>query len=205
MDISKLSHGAKLVLAGTVLFLLFSFFDWFSVEGIGGLSMWNGVGTLAGLLAIALIVWEGLRLVNISVALPVTPAMVSAFIAILMLLFTFIRFIDKPGSSIVSDAFDRTIWAWLGIILAILVVVGAVMNMQAAGESFASVKDTIASGAAAASSAAKSASSSEGSAAPAPTQAPTAPPPSTGDVAESASESASTAEDAVDGPDRPAV
>ena len=38
------------------------------------------VGLVIGLLAIALLVWEALRLANISVALPVGPAMVSAFL-----------------------------------------------------------------------------------------------------------------------------
>ena len=65
MDISKLSHGAKLVLAGTVAFLLVSFFNWQEVEfgdiASAGVSMWHGVGILAGLLALALLVWEGLR------------------------------------------------------------------------------------------------------------------------------------------------
>lgn len=194
MDISKLSHGAKLVLGGTVLFLLFSFFNWFTY-GPYGESMWHGVGFLAGLLALALIVWEGLRLVNIEVGLPVTPAMVSAFLAILMLLFTFIRFIDKPGGGYASDLIDRSIWAWLGFALSIAIVVGAVMNMQAAGQSFTDVKNTIASGAAAASAAAKSAAdsaqSSSGSTE-STTAAPAAP------AADTASETAEAASDAAD-------
>ena len=78
MDISKLSHGAKLVLAGTAAFLLVSFFNWQEVEfgdiASAGVSMWHGWGFLAGLLALALLVWEGLRLANIEVALPVGPA-----------------------------------------------------------------------------------------------------------------------------------
>ncbi len=159
MDISKLSHGAKLVLAGTVAFLIVSFFNWQEVEfgdiATAGASMWNGWGVLAGLLAIALLVWEGLRLVNISVTLPVGPSMISAFLAILLVLFTFIKF--------VADNEFRTFWAWLGLALAIAIVVGAVMNMQAAGESVASVREQLgAAGAAAAgaATAAKEAASS---------------------------------------------
>jgi hypothetical protein len=159
MDISKLSHGAKLVVAGTVAFLIVSFFNWQEVEfgdiATAGASMWNGWGVLAGLLAIALLVWEALRLANINVALPVGPAMTSAFLAILLVLFTFIKF--------VADNEFRTFWAWLGLALAIAIVVGAVMNMQAAGESMASVKEQLgAAGAAAAgaASAAKEAASS---------------------------------------------
>lgn len=159
MDISKLSHGAKLVVAGTVAFLIVSFFNWQEVEfgdiATAGASMWNGWGVLAGLLAIALLVWEALRLANISVTLPVGPAMVSAFLSILLVLFTFIKF--------VADNEFRTFWAWLGMALAIAIVVGAVMNMQAAGESVASVREQLgAAGAAAAgaATAAKEAASS---------------------------------------------
>ena len=61
MDISKLTHGAKLVLGGTILFLIVSFFNWFRRSpGIGSVgNMWHGWGVLAGLLAIVIIVWEG--------------------------------------------------------------------------------------------------------------------------------------------------
>ena len=62
--------------------------------------------------------------------------MVSAFLAILTLVFTFIRCIDTPGYSVpgVID-FGRTFWAWLGFLLAILMVVFAYANMKAAGHS----------------------------------------------------------------------
>jgi hypothetical protein len=146
MDISRLSHGAKLVLAGTIVFLVVSIFNWQEVDLAGiataGASMWNGWGWLAGLTAVALVVWEGLRLANISVTLPTGPAITSAFLAILLVLFTFLKF--------VTDNEFRTFWAWLGLLLAIAVVVGAVMNMQAAGESVASVREQLGAAAAAA-------------------------------------------------------
>jgi cation transport ATPase len=146
MDISKLSHGAKLVIAGTVAFLIVSIFNWQEVEFAGiasaGRSMWHGWGVLAGLLAIALLVWEAIRLANINVALPVTPAMTSAALAILLLIFTVLKFL-------VDNEF-RTFWSWLGLILAIAIVVGAWMNMQAAGESVTSVKASLSSAATAA-------------------------------------------------------
>ena len=70
--------------------------------------MWHGVGLLAGLLAIALIVWQAIRLANIKFEIGVTPAMVTAALAVLLLIFTVIRFLDKPTSC-------RTFWAWLGL------------------------------------------------------------------------------------------
>ena len=153
---NELTTGAKLVLGATIVFLIVSFFEWFEVGGdIGdaaeafgvdnGVSMWNGVGWIAGLLAIALIVWQAVRLANIDLEIGVTPAMITAALAALTLLFTIIRFIDKPG----GDAVDRTFWAWLGLALAIVIAIGAWMNMQASGESLADVRSRFGGGTAA--------------------------------------------------------
>ena len=147
-----LTTGAKLVLGATVLFLIVSFFNWFEYDGPGadeaeavgadlGVSMWNGIGWIAGLLAIALIVWQALRLANLELEIGVTPAMITAALAVLMLIFTFIRWIDKPGGDLVG----RTFWAWLGLAFAIIVVVGAWMNMRAAGEGLTDVRDRFSS------------------------------------------------------------
>ena len=221
MDISKLSHGAKVVLGGTIAFLILSVFSWFHYTGPGkeqfeaiggdtGITMWHGIGWLAGLLAIALVVWQVIRLANIELEIGVTPSMVTAALAVLMALFAVIRFLSKPG----GDFVGRTFWAWLGVVVALVVVGGAWMNMKAAGESLSDVKDKLTSGAAAASAAARPASPPEGSAAAAPpatpapaapTPAPAAPTEPSGGAAESAPEAASTAEDAVDGPDQPAA
>ena len=112
--------------------------------------MWHGWGVLAGLLAIGLLVWEVIRLANINVAMPVTPAMTSAALAILLAIFTVLKFL-------VDNEF-RTFWAWLGLILAIAIVVGAWLNMQAAGEGLADVRSQVSAAAASATAAAKSAS-----------------------------------------------
>src|SRR6478735_11849289 len=145
MDISKLSHGAKLIIGGTVAFLIVSIFNWQEVDtGIisVGQSMWHGWGVLAGLLAIGLLVWEVIRLANINVAMPVTPAMTSAALAVLLAIFTVIKFL--------ADNEFRTFWAWLGLILAIAIVVGAWLNMQAAGEGLGDIRTQVGSAAAAA-------------------------------------------------------
>lgn len=135
--LNELSHGAKIVLGSAIAFLIVSFFNWQEVDlgpiGEAGVSMWDGIGWIAGLLAIALIVWQAVRLANINFEIGVTPAMVTAALALLLLIFTFIKFL-------VDNEF-RTFWAWLGLALAIVVAVGAWMNMQAAGESVQSVMD----------------------------------------------------------------
>jgi cation transport ATPase len=138
--LSELSTGAKIVLGAAIAFLIVSFFNWQEVDlgpiGSAGVSMWDGIGWIAGLLAIALIVWQAIRLANIDLEIGVTPSMVTAALAALLLIFTFIKFI--------ADNEFRTFWAWLGLALAIVIAIGAWLNMQAAGESFDTVRDRIA-------------------------------------------------------------
>jgi hypothetical protein len=79
MDMSKLTHCAKLVLGATIAFLIVSIFNWQEVDFAGiasaGVSIWHGWGVLAGLIAIAIIVWEGLRLANMKVEIGLIPAL----------------------------------------------------------------------------------------------------------------------------------
>jgi hypothetical protein len=151
--LAELSHGAKVVLGAAIAFLVFSFFNWFKYTGPGadqieavggdiGISMWHGIGWIAGLLAIAIIVWQAIRLANIDVEIGVTPSMITAALAVLLVIFTFIRFIDKPSG---GDLVGRTFWAWLCLALSIVVVVGAWMNMQAAGEGIGDIRDRMSS------------------------------------------------------------
>ncbi len=175
MDISKFTHGAKLVLGASIAFLIVSIFNWQEIDFQGiasaGVSMWHGWGVLAGLLAIAIIVWEGLRLANLKIEIGLTPAMVTAALAILLLFFTVIKFL-------VDNEF-RTFWAWLGLLLAIFIAVGAFMNMRQMGESIAemgsSMKAAAGSAAAAAKSATDKGSGDTAASAPAAPAAPEAP------------------------------
>ena len=109
MDISKLSHGAKLIIGGTIAFLIVSIFNWQEVDISGfasvGRSMWHGVGWIAGLLAIALLVWQAIRLANIELEMPVTPSMITAALASAR---------DLHADPVARDNEFRTFWAWLG-------------------------------------------------------------------------------------------
>ena len=70
MDISKLTHGIKVVLGASIAFLIVSIFNWQEIDfGIGsaGVSMWHGWVLLAGLLAIVIVVWEAIRLADVKV------------------------------------------------------------------------------------------------------------------------------------------
>ena len=182
--LAELSHGAKVVLGAAIAFLLFSFFSWFKYTGPGadqieavggdiGVTMWHGVGWIAGLLAIALIVWQAIRLANIKFEIGVTPSMVTAALAVLMLIFTVIRFIDKPGN---GDFVGRTFWAWLCLVLAVVIFVGAWMNMQAAGEGLGDIRDRVGSMTGSGESASPAAAAPAAPAATPPASEPTPPP-----------------------------
>ena len=179
MDISKLTHGIKLVLGASIAFLIVSFFNWFEYAGNGFANMWHGIGVLAGLLAIALIVWEAVHLSGMKVGVPLHPAMAGAVLAILVALFAFIRFISTPGGDLGAAAgVGRTFWAWLGLALAIAVAVGAFVNMKEIGLTMADMSSSMkaaAGGAAAAAKAATDKGSDDAAAAPAAPPAPAAP------------------------------
>ena len=127
--LAEINHGAKVVLGGAIVFLILSFFNWQEVDlgafGEAGVSMWHGVGWIAGLLAIAIIVWQAIRLSNMNFEIGVGPAMVTAFLAVLLLLFTVIKFF--------ADSEFRTWAAWVGLILAIVIAGGAWANMKLDG------------------------------------------------------------------------
>ena len=66
--------------------------------------MWHGVGVIAGLLSIALVVWQAIRLANINIEIGVTPSMITAALALLLLVFVIIRFLDQAGPWIATTA-----------------------------------------------------------------------------------------------------
>ena len=85
--------------APAIVFLIISFFNWFEVdsERLSARACGTASAFLAGLLAIAMVVWQGIRLANIEIEIGVTPAMITAALAMLLFIFTLIRFIAKPG------------------------------------------------------------------------------------------------------------
>jgi hypothetical protein len=107
--LAELSHGAKVVLGAAIAFLLFSFFSWFHYTGPGadqinalggdtGITMWHGVGWIAGLLAIALIAGRRSSRGH-QPQVGVTPSMVTAALSVVLMIFAVIRFLDKPGGT----------------------------------------------------------------------------------------------------------
>jgi hypothetical protein len=128
-SVMKLPREVQAVLGGSILYLIFSFLDWQQVSVpvinvTAGASEWHGVGVIAGLLVIALLVWEAVRLMGIKVALgPVSPGQLSILLALALLLFTVITFF--------SHSTARHWPAWIGLILSIVIAAAAFMRAKA--------------------------------------------------------------------------
>jgi hypothetical protein len=126
--LKKLPQEVQLLLGGGVLYLIFSFLDWQQVSlpvvGSVGASEWHGVGVIAGLLAIALIAWEGARALGYEI--PGAPAgLVSVGVALLLLLFTVITVLSHN---------DARHWpAWVGLLLSIGIAAVAVPRARTEG------------------------------------------------------------------------
>jgi hypothetical protein len=133
--LSKLSRETQVVLVGGVLLFILSFLDWqqlslssFGLEGgpTVGANEWHGIGILAGLLVVAMLAWEVLRLLAADVSVgTLSPGLVSVGLALLMALFTLIAFLDKS---------EFRHWpAWVALIVALVVAVAAVARARAEG------------------------------------------------------------------------
>lgn len=122
----KLSREVQVVLGGSLLYLIFSFFDWQQVGAFGitvGASEWHGVGVVSGLVVIVLLVWETTRLIGIKVELgSITPGLVSVALALVLLLFTIITFL--------SHSTARHWPAWIGLILSVVVAAAALKRAK---------------------------------------------------------------------------
>ena len=129
---NELGRGAQLMLIGAVLLFVDMLFAWQSVdlpEPFGDYTRkgWYGAaGIILGLLVIVLLAWLIVRIASVNIPLPVSTAMTAALIGTLILIFAIIKFL-----SILGD--EQTIWAWLGLVLAIVIAVGAFQTVQEAG------------------------------------------------------------------------
>jgi hypothetical protein len=127
---NALGRGAQIMLVAGVLLLISLFLPWQDFGDLGVEVTWSGwhgaVGVILGLLTIALVAWMIVRLLAMDLPLPISPAMTSAILGGLVALFGIIKLL-----SIIGD--EQTFWAFIGTILAILVGVGAWLEVQAAG------------------------------------------------------------------------
>lgn len=125
----KLPRDLQIILGGTVLYVLVSFFDWQSTS-VGpysfGVNEWHGFGVLVALVAVALLVWEVLRVLGRDVTVgSFTPGLISVALAVLLLVLTVIIFLDWS---------DFRSWPeWVGLILSIVIAVFAVRRGRSEG------------------------------------------------------------------------
>ena len=126
--LSQASPGSKVLLAGSVFFVVVSFLPWQRAcmgDMCASATAWNGVGILAGLLGFAILVLEALRLLGVDLHLDAAPrARVVTALAAGLLACTLIK--------VLVDAELRAYGSWLGVIAASLVVAGAVMGLAEA-------------------------------------------------------------------------
>jgi hypothetical protein len=130
--LSALSRGMQIMLAAGVLLLIDTFFRWQEVSGSiagvefsSGANAWHGFwGVVMGLLTIVLLAWVIARIAAVDIPLPVSTAMVSATVAIVIFLFALIKNLADDYS---------TFWSYLGVVLAAAIAVGAWLEVQEAG------------------------------------------------------------------------
>lgn len=126
--ITALPRGMQLMLVAGVLLLVDTFFNWQEVDVLGisaGRNAWHGWGVLVGILTIALLVWLVARLAATDIRLPVSDTMAGAGLGALILLSTLLK--------IIVDNEFRTVWAWIGLVLAALIAAGAWLQVTAGG------------------------------------------------------------------------
>jgi hypothetical protein len=130
---NALGRGAQIMLVSSVLLLIISFFNWQEVEfdlgplgeGSAGVSAWDDIGgILMGILTVVLIARIVANLAAVDLPIPVSFAMTTGVLAFLIALLAIIKNLTD----------DYSTWAsYVGVVLAILIAVGAWMEIQAAG------------------------------------------------------------------------
>jgi hypothetical protein len=129
-NLRALGRGTQIMFVAAVLLLIDSFLRWEKVDlgalGTHGWSGWHGFfGVVMGILTIILIARIAARLAAVDVPIPLSFATTSFVLGVLIAICAILRFLTVD--------LDRTIWAWIGAVLAIIVAVGAWLEVQEAG------------------------------------------------------------------------
>ena len=128
MDFSKLTLGSKVITGAGLLLLVDSFFHWQSVSVpiSSSASMWHGWGIVVGVTLLVILAWDAIESADVKISLgPLSQSMVTMVLSVLLVIFTLIKVLGDP---------DVTVWAWVGLVLAIGVAVGAGLNLRPARE-----------------------------------------------------------------------
>jgi hypothetical protein len=122
-DWSKMSTASRILIIAGALYIIDLFLPWQSVD-IGLESVTangvQGIGVLNLLLAIALVAWEGMAVAGVEINAP--KSLISAALAGGIVLFTILK--------IIVDSEAMAIFAWIGLILALVIGYGGWMRWQ---------------------------------------------------------------------------
>ncbi|MGA9161239.1 MAG: hypothetical protein WB297_10315 [Actinomycetota bacterium] len=123
-DFAKLSTASKILIIAGVIYIIDLFLAWQSVDlGVLGsvtVSGAHGIGVLNLLLAIALVAWEVMAAAGVEINAP--KALISAALAGGIVLFTILK--------IIVDSEAIAIFAWIGLVLALVIGYGGWMRWQ---------------------------------------------------------------------------
>ncbi len=123
-DMSRLSTAGKILIVAGALYFIDAFLPWQRVDlgpiGSASSSGASGIGVLNLILSIALVAWEVLWAMDVKVTAP--RALVSAGLAGALLVFTILK--------IVIDSEFLFIFAWIGLILALVIAYGGWLRWQ---------------------------------------------------------------------------
>jgi hypothetical protein len=143
-DIASMALATKIIMVSGILLLVDSFLLWqrvcspgFSIPGEGtvgggcfGASAWGGsggfAGLLMGLLLIALLIFEGVQLANVSMNLPIASTKISAYLAFGVGGFAIIKVLI-----VLTSVIKPSLFGWIGLVLALVVAYGGWLHFQA--------------------------------------------------------------------------
>ena len=131
--LQALGRGTQLMFVAGVLLLIISFFNWQEVEfdlgplgeGSAGVSAWdNFLGIVMGILTIVLIARIVARMAAVDVPIPVSFAMTSVVLGLIIAICAILKNLTDDYS---------TFWSYIGVGLAVLIAIGAWLEVQDAG------------------------------------------------------------------------
>ncbi len=127
-NLKALGRGTQVMFVAAVLLLIVMFFRWQEVDtaiGSFGQNAWHGFwGVVMGILTIVLVARIAARLAAVDIPIPLSFATTSFVLGILIAICAVLK--------LVTDDY-RTFWAFVGVVLAIAVAVGAWLEVQEAG------------------------------------------------------------------------
>jgi hypothetical protein len=132
MDLSRLSTATKVITGAAILLLILMFFNWQQVcyaSICGGLTGWHGfVGVVLGLLVIALIAWEVVKILGVELpTLPVPAATIELAVTGGVVVFVILKFLTANEA--------RRWWVQiLGLLAAAAIAWGGWQRMSGASD-----------------------------------------------------------------------